>query len=55
MADISIISTSGKVVYLQNSINLSSATIDLSELPEGLYFVQISSDASIMTQKLALE
>ncbi len=54
-ADISVISSTGKIVYTQNAVNLSSATLDLSSLPQGLYFVQISSGESVVTQKLALE
>ncbi len=54
-ADVAIISSTGKVVYTQNAVNLSSATLDLSSLTKGLYFVQISSVEALVTQKLALE
>jgi|GEM_PF-4792559 len=55
MGDVTIISSTGKVVATQNSVSLNSATFDLSSLPKGLYFVQINSGGTVVTQKLALE
>ena len=55
-ADLKVVNLQGKTVYeLPNADLSSSATLDLSNLTKGLYFVQISSGETITTQKLVLE
>jgi len=47
-----VINSNGTIVTEQN---LSSATLDLSGLPKGLYVVQVTTVQGVFTQKLVLE
>jgi hypothetical protein len=52
--NLSIVSTEGKTVY-QNNFQTTKATIDLSTLARGTYFVRVTMNGKLSTSKLILE
>ncbi len=50
-ASLEVFDVNGKVLLSQNLINASN-TININELPLGLYFFKISSDEGVTTQKV---
>ncbi|MFT5723069.1 MAG: hypothetical protein ACI9JN_000174 [Bacteroidia bacterium] len=51
---ISVVDISGKSVYSTTDINASNATLDLSALLGGYYFLQVDTDLGLATQKVVL-
>ena len=54
-AFISICSIDGKVLYKQQTINFSTATIDISNLKSGIYFVKVVDGISTLTKKIVID
>jgi hypothetical protein len=53
-ADISIYDVLGKKVYEENAVLYSNLLIDLSNHPNGIYFLNMRSGESLMTKKIVL-
>jgi len=49
---LTILNTVGKEVYSSNTKNLHSLKLDLSDLPAGVYFVELSSGEGTLTKRL---
>ena len=56
-AEVKIINTMNKVVYSKTSENIpgNSLTIDLSNLPKGIYFISLKSDITDTTAKIVIQ
>ncbi|MEX1002882.1 MAG: T9SS type A sorting domain-containing protein [Crocinitomicaceae bacterium] len=52
-AKLKVIDTSGKTLY-RSTIN-GNSTIDLSDLSNGLYFIQITQNAKVITKRIIIE
>lgn len=52
VAEIKILNVVGETVLLQRTNNLSKITLDVAELPIGIYFLQVTSSNSFFIQKI---
>lgn len=54
-AQVSLINLAGQVVFTENYNSLTQRQINVSDLSEGLYFVQVASDNSYVTKKIMVK
>jgi hypothetical protein len=53
-SEISIFNMLGEVVYLTNSFSKNSISVDMSNQPNGVYFVRVKTNDKLTTQKVIL-
>ncbi|MEZ4799983.1 MAG: T9SS type A sorting domain-containing protein [Flavobacteriales bacterium] len=55
MNSVVVFDITGKMVASRNAINVTTLDMNVSELPTGVYLVQVSTDKARMTQRLIVE
>ncbi len=54
LTQISLLNVSGQVILQKNPLSEKSVSVDVTDLPSGIYFVKVSTLEGITTQKLVL-
>ncbi|MBL0048105.1 MAG: T9SS type A sorting domain-containing protein [Bacteroidetes bacterium] len=50
-----ITNASGQLIYMEELVNFTTKAIDISQFPKGIYFLKLTSTASLIIKKVILE